>query len=135
MECVDREKTLYLNSGCEIIDTEADSNQQYSVFKQFPVPPGRFIYKALGSVIIPGTTFTKIWLDKTLSTAIKPSAEEPETKKEEKVSQKEEKVSTQTEEKAPAPKEEKASAQKEEKAPERKEEKPAEAKSEVKSDK
>ena len=77
LECADAQKTLYLTSGCEIIDTESDSYQEYSVFKKYyQAKRERYIYKPVGSVIIPGNTFTKVYLDKKLSAAI-PYQEEP----------------------------------------------------------
>ena len=93
LECVDKEKTLYINSGCEIIDTEADSFQEYSVFQKYAgsKTAGRYHYKPVGSLIVPGKAFAKIWLDRTISAAVQPIEEEV-VKKDEVKQQTEEKV-------------------------------------------
>eukprot|EP00826_Nyctotherus_ovalis_P028329 TRINITY_DN2238_c0_g3_i1.p1 TRINITY_DN2238_c0_g3~~TRINITY_DN2238_c0_g3_i1.p1 ORF type:complete len:126 (-),score=47.60 TRINITY_DN2238_c0_g3_i1:168-545(-) len=83
LQCVDRAKTLYMSSGCEVVDTEADCYQEYSVFpKKDAERKERYRYKPVGGVIIPAAAFTKIWLDKAITEAIPIETEDDETKKE-----------------------------------------------------
>ncbi len=78
---MDKERTVYLSSGCEIVDTESESCESYPVFPSAPKSPDRYIFKPVGSGIFPSATIAKVSLDRTLSQAIQPEVKAEAVKK------------------------------------------------------